>query len=103
VIFNEGIEKAIIGAIVGAKAGKEGIPSELIAGLCEWPRSVLLLEQIAARLARQKDTAYALGPVRYFWPGIILRNSLFLVVVLIHGLRRLAPPYQKCYASRNRL
>ena len=83
---------AIVGAIVGAKVGKEGIPPELIAGVCEWPRSVLLLEHIAARLARQKDTAIALGPVHYFWPGLILRNLLFLVVVLIHGFRRLAPP-----------
>ena len=84
---------AIVGAIVGAKVGKEGIPPELIAGVCEWPRSVLLLEHIAARLARQKDTAIALGPVHYFWPGLILRNLLFLVVVLIHVFRRLAPPY----------
>jgi hypothetical protein len=84
---------AIIGAIVGAKVGKGGIPCEWIDGVCEWPRSVLLLEQIAARLARQKDTAHALGPVRYFWPGLVPRNLLFLVVVLIHGFRRLAPPY----------
>ena len=84
---------AIIGALVGAKVGKGGIPCEWIAGVCEWPRSVLLLEQIAARLARQKDTAHALGPVRYFWPGLVPRNLLFLVVVLIHGFRRLAPPY----------
>jgi ADP-ribosyl-[dinitrogen reductase] hydrolase len=84
---------AIIGAIVGAEVGKEGIPPKLIAGIYEWPRSVFLLEQIAARLAQQKDTAHALGPVRYFWPGLILRNLLFLIVVLLHGFRRLAPPY----------
>ena len=84
---------AIVGAIVGAKVGKGGIPCEWITGVCEWPRSVLLLEQIAARLARQKDNAHALGPVRYFWPGLVPRNLLFLVVVLIHGVRRLAPPY----------
>src|ERR1035441_3984005 len=84
---------AIVGALVGAGVGKEGIPPEWIAGVCEWPRSVASLEQIAARLARQEDTAQALGPVRYFWPGLILRNLLFLVVVLIHGFRRLAPPY----------
>lgn len=84
---------AIVGAIVGAKVGKEGLPPEFITGICEWPRSVLLFEQIAARLAQQKDSATALGPVLYFWPGLILRNLLFLVVVLIHGFRRLAPPY----------
>jgi hypothetical protein len=52
-----------------------------------------LLEQIAGKLAQQKETGRALGPVRYFWPGLILRNLVFLVVVLIHGFRRLAPPY----------
>lgn len=84
---------AIVGAIVGAQVGKEGLPLELIAGVCEWPRSVSLLEQIAARLAQQKGSAQALGPVHYFWPGLILRNLLFGVVVLIHGFRRLVPPY----------
>jgi ADP-ribosylglycohydrolase len=84
---------AIVGALAGAGVGKEGIPPEWIAGVCEWPRSIASLEKIAVRLARQKDTAQALGPVRYFWPGLILRNILFLVVVLIHGFRRLAPPY----------
>lgn len=84
---------AIVGAIVGAKVGKEGLSPEFTAGICEWPRSISLLEQIAARLAQQKDSAPALGPVRYFWPGLILRNLLFLLVVLIHGFRRLAPPY----------
>ena len=84
---------AIVGAIMGAKVGKEGLPPEFTAGICEWPRSISLLEQIAARLAQQKDSAPALGPVLYFWPGLILRNLLFLVVVLIHGFRRLAPPY----------
>ncbi len=84
---------AIVGAVVGAKVGKEGIPPELIAGVCEWPRSISLLEKVAARLSQQKDTAQALGPIQYFWPGLIMRNFIFLVVVLIHGFRRLVPPF----------
>jgi ADP-ribosylglycohydrolase len=84
---------AIVGALVGAKVGNEGIPPELITGVCEWPRSTLLLEQIAAKLERQNGTTQTLGPVSYFWPGLILRNLVFLVVVLLHGFRRLAPPY----------
>src|ERR1017187_7018502 len=63
---------AIVGTLVGAGVGNEGIPPEWIAGICEWPRSIASLEQIAARLARQEDTAQSLGPVRYFWPGLIL-------------------------------
>ncbi|MEK7780913.1 MAG: ADP-ribosylglycohydrolase family protein [Verrucomicrobiota bacterium] len=84
---------AMVGAIMGAQGGKQSIPPELITGIAEWPRSVLLLEQVAAKLSQQKDIARALGPVRYFWPGLTLRNPVFLAVVLIHGLRRLAPPY----------
>ncbi len=32
-------------------------------------------------------------PIRLFWPGIIPRNVLFLAVVLMHGFRRMFPPY----------
>ena len=84
---------AIIGAIMGAQVGKKGIPLALLNDISEWPRSASLLEQTAARLAQQSNTSDRLGPVRYFWPGVILRNLLFLVVVLIHGFRRLFPPY----------
>jgi ADP-ribosylglycohydrolase len=84
---------AIVGAIMGAKVGKKGIPLALLNGISEWPRSVALLEQIANKLAQQSNSARALGAVGYFWPGLILRNLGFLVVVLIHGFRRLAPPY----------
>ena len=84
---------AIVGALLGAKMGKQGIPSDLIGAICEWPRSVSFMERVASRLAEQKSTSKPLGPVRYFWPGLIPRNVLFLCVVLAHGFRRLAPPY----------
>jgi ADP-ribosyl-[dinitrogen reductase] hydrolase len=84
---------AMVGAIAGTKLGKLSIPQDLIAGISESPRSVALLEQIANKLAQQSDSARALGAVGYFLPGLILRNLVFLVVVLIHGFRRLAPPY----------
>lgn len=100
--FSDDVQDRFAGVLLGtavgdalgvAGGGKGGLPPELIAGVCERPRSVSLLEQIATRLAQQKDSAQTLGPVRYFWPGLILRNLLFVVVVLIHGFRRLAPPY----------
>lgn len=78
---------------MGAAIGKQRIPPEWIAGITEWPRSVLLLAQVAAKLAQQSYQSRVLGPVRCFWPGLILRNLLFLLTVLIHGFRRLAPPY----------
>jgi ADP-ribosylglycohydrolase len=83
---------AIVGALLGAKLGRQGIPSDLIAGIWEWPRSVVFMERVASRLAEQEITSKPLGPVSYFWPGLIPRNVLFLGVVLVHGFRRLAPP-----------
>ncbi len=78
---------------MGVTLGPEGIPSGWIEGICDWPRSVKLLTQVSERLARQKASGRTLGPVRYFWPGLRLRNAVFLLAVLMHGLRRLAPPY----------
>lgn len=84
---------AIVGAIMGGQLGKQSIPAELIAGIAEWPRSVSLLDQVAGKLAQQTHQNTSFGPIEYFWPGLFLRNFIFLVVVLIHGFRRLAPPY----------
>jgi hypothetical protein len=84
---------AILGALAGASVGKRSIPAEWLNALWEWPRSCSVVERIAARLAEQKSSGQALGPVRYLWPGLILRNLLFFAVVLVHGFRRLLPPY----------
>jgi hypothetical protein len=84
---------AILGALAGASGGKRSIPAEWLNSLCEWPRSHFVVEQIAARLAEQKSSAYARGQVQFFWPGLIVRNLFLLAVVLVHGFRRLLPPY----------
>jgi ADP-ribosyl-[dinitrogen reductase] hydrolase len=84
---------AITGALVGARVGAEGIPARWRSGLVEWPRSVALLHRVGAKLNRKKHAQSALGPARYFWPAIPLRNLAFLTVVLAHGFRRLLPPY----------
>jgi len=84
---------AILGALAGVSGGKRCIPAAWLDGLWEWPRSRHVMEQIAARLVEQQASSQSRGPVHYFWPAIILRNSLFLVTVVLHGFRRLAPPY----------
>jgi len=58
----------------------------------DWPRSTAVLTAVADRLA-EVQSGGAGRPVRYFWPGIPLRNLLFLGVILAHGFRRLFPPY----------
>ena len=82
---------AILGAMAGASVGRSGIPQSWVSGIVGWPRTPALLEKVGSRLAQQRDEGNVLGAVRYFWPAIILRNVLFLVVVLLHGFRRLVP------------
>lgn len=81
---------AIVGAMMGARVGSIGIPAEWIDRIAEWPRSMATLKTIARELSAPVGTG---KPVRYFWPGILLRNLFFLAVVLGHGFRRLLPPY----------
>jgi ADP-ribosylglycohydrolase len=80
---------AIVGGIVGAGCGRAGIPSNLLDGLWEWPRSVAWMTRLAERAAA--DQPRRMLPV--FWPGLLVRNLFFLGVMLVHGLRRLFPPY----------
>jgi ADP-ribosylglycohydrolase len=84
---------AIVGALVGAGTGEGDIPTEWVDSVWEWPRSLSLIRDLAARLEQQSSQQNPVGPVRYFWPGLIFRNLVFLAVVLLHGFRRLFPPY----------
>ena len=81
---------AILGAIVGARVGKDGISPEWLAGLWEWPRTVGWMERLGRQLA---DPAALKRPLRLNVLGLLLRNLLFFVIVLVHILRRLLPPY----------
>src|SRR5687768_14115583 len=65
---------AILGALAGVTIGKQGIPKDWLASIWEWPRSLSLIERVAMRLAEQKGMQQSLGPVSYFWPGLIPRN-----------------------------
>lgn len=91
-VFNCGGDTDTVGAITGAMAGavvgEEGIPNDWIDGIADWPRGVALIREIADRLAEG-----AAGSVSYFWPAALLRNLIFLLIVLLHGFRRLLPPY----------
>ncbi len=79
---------AITGAICGAETGEAGIPRAWIDGICDWPRSVDHIRRVADALASEHRRA-----PRYFWPAFPLRNLFFLVIVILHGFRRMLPPY----------
>jgi ADP-ribosyl-[dinitrogen reductase] hydrolase len=78
---------AIIGGVVGAGVGVEGIPQVWRDNLCDYPRNIAYLERLGNALA----TPDAVSPPRLLIPILLLRNLLFLFVVLYHGLRRLLP------------
>jgi ADP-ribosyl-[dinitrogen reductase] hydrolase len=87
---------AIAGGMAGARVGSAGIPAEWLDGLRDWPRSVSWLRKLGARLAAQQaadPSTKALGPLRLFWPALLARNVMFTAIVLMHGLRRMLPPY----------
>jgi ADP-ribosylglycohydrolase len=84
---------AILGGIIGAGVGKEGIPERWRSGVIEWPRSMSWMEQLGASLSNALKDHRASNAPACFVPAIIPRNLLFLLVVLGHGFRRLLPPY----------
>jgi ADP-ribosyl-[dinitrogen reductase] hydrolase len=84
---------AIAGALAGATVGAAQIPESWLQGIVDWPRSVRLLRAVADRLTDQLRAGHSLGEVSYPWPAVLPRNLFFLLLVLFHGFRRLAPPY----------
>lgn len=84
---------AILGAIIGARVGKAGIPDGWLRGIIEWPRSVAWIERLGQAAGRALEGEPDIPSPAYFAPGIIARNAFFLAVVLAHGFRRLLPPY----------
>jgi ADP-ribosylglycohydrolase len=84
---------AIVGGIVGARVGKAGIPSEWLAGLWDWPRSVAWIERLGHELAAARRTGMPRPALPLAVWGLPPRNLFFLMVVLAHGFRRILPPY----------
>ena len=87
---------AIIGALAGAVSGEAAIPLSWIDGIADWPRGVEYLRRLSDNLSDMNGESGASlqsSSVRYFWPGLIFRNIFFLIVVLLHGFRRMLPPY----------
>jgi ADP-ribosylglycohydrolase len=84
---------AILGGIMGAAGGKSSIPQVWLDDLIEWPRSVQWITALGQRLAEvtHQGTRQPALPLP-LW-GVLIRNLVFLIVVILHGFRRLLPPY----------
>jgi len=84
---------AVVGALVGTRVGRDGIPAEWLRDLWEWPRTHAWMEQLGAQLARSCHDRASAGELPLNWFELLLRNVLFIPLVLAHGFRRLLPPY----------
>lgn len=73
---------AIVGGISGSHLGVGAIPAEWLDRLSDWPLSVNSMRLLAGG-----------NELRWTFPARLVRNILFLGVVLTHGFRRLLPPY----------
>lgn len=84
---------AITGSIVGAGVGRLGLPEDWLANLWEWPCGAAWIERVATRLAESVEQHQPLAAVPTNVSLLALRNGLFASIVLMHGFRRLLPPY----------
>ncbi len=84
---------AILGGIIGARVECAGIPQLWLNNLLEFPRNVQWMKTVATRLAEVCETQIKQRSVPVFIPAIFIRNFVFLILVLCHGIHRLFPPY----------
>ncbi|MCS6776788.1 MAG: ADP-ribosylglycohydrolase family protein [Chloroherpetonaceae bacterium] len=84
---------AIAGAVAGAGTGPAGIPADWVCAIREWPRTVHWMEHLCERLAEVVVSETPGAALPWFRPAQVPRNALFLTAVLLHGIRRLLPPY----------
>jgi hypothetical protein len=82
-----------VGGIVGAGVGIAGIPEVYQRKLMERPHNIKWLEELGKRLAVTISSHRKNKPVRVSVSALLVRNLIFLIVVLFHGFRRLFPPY----------
>lgn len=85
---------AIVGGISGAQIGRGELPQDWLDSLAEWPRDAHWMTQLAhASATAHKAADDTISTPRDFAPALWLRNLFLLGVVLLHGFRRLFPPY----------
>lgn len=83
---------AIVGALAGTQVGSQGIPEDWLAGLAEWPCTVMWMTALARCVSDVKTDGVTKTPPTLSPVLLLLRNVLFLLIVLMHGFRRLFPP-----------
>lgn len=84
---------AILGAIIGSKIGGDTIPQKFKDNLFELPRNINWIKKVSKRLSEVCLTDNKQHSI-YASPSItFLRNIFFMIIVIIHIIRRMLPPY----------
>ena len=78
---------AIAGSLAGVTCVRKGIPEEWISDIIDRPHSVEYIVKLAETLSDGSECNTG-----FSWL-LLPRGILFTAVVLVHGLRRLLPPY----------
>jgi ADP-ribosyl-[dinitrogen reductase] hydrolase len=73
----------VAGSLAGAECGMVGLEASWLNQLKDWPLNLTFLINAGHH------------PKGIFpqWPLLLIRNFVFLNIVLTHGFRRLLPPY----------
>ena len=72
---------AILGAIIGAKG--DPLPQRWIEGIVDYPLSVKLIDEVSLRLTKCVIQKTPQKPLWIPYPFVLLRNMVFLLIVLI--------------------
>lgn len=84
---------AIVGGIIGASVGADGIPKHLQDNLLETPRNLNWMKRLAHQTAEVIATGKSQKPISVNLFAVFMRNLFFMTIVVLHLLRRLLPPY----------
>ena len=76
---------AILGGILGSWYGPDAFAAEWVGGIRNYPISVDRLRSVAGALTCRE------GAIQWSWPLVPIRNLSLLIIVLLHGFRRLIP------------
>ncbi|MEM7405841.1 MAG: ADP-ribosylglycohydrolase family protein [Pseudomonadota bacterium] len=87
---------AIVGGMCGVLAARED-PTAFarlkLDQVVDWPWSLARIRALAAALVSARRACLSVPAPRPLWLLRLPRNIIFLLIVLVHGLRRLLPPY----------
>jgi len=84
---------SIAGSLSGAYLGFEGLPSCFGDTIVDYPFSYPRLLSLSARLVDFDSSRSLQRWLGLRWLLMPFRNIVLLMIVLLHGIRRIAPPY----------